>query len=686
MVAADAYTCQLGLLSDVMFGVNLTLDLASPSCPSPLHISQTDIALMLQKPIAAETDIAFPPLEYDVGGVVALRLPRPPLASLDWEDAGLAAPIDASKLQMWVGTHELYVPPQDRLILVTVPPGEGRGLRVTVEIAGLFNVTSDGLAPTDPVLQPDNSSIYVNYDRPVILAVEPPVVVFPDIWWPSVSLAERDAHALRTLRIVGTDLGVTQARMSALYIGEIPCTIVHVNASVTLCTNWNVTAAALRMGALELEETPLDIRMIWLGVETNYTGLLKGVPRPQALRVAPLQVQAGTKMLVYGKYFYTDTSCLECDASIAPILVMLGSDRRISRCDQVILLSDTGLTCITPEVDPANIGYPTVSVSIQNLLGVQSYSNNTVVFPERLGVQMPDSGLTQGAPSGSGTSFLSPLAPDLVVEVQGKGKATCWVDILRYTRQITSQSVGVGLGISDVPTLVGNTSMDIDLGAVASSLTLKFTPVGVKGASTVTAQVVARCKDSKGELSTSAELRIVRLPGMSAAWIATTVTPILGPQAPISLPSLSAVFQWYNATSNVTSHLSQTPECQALIVPASVSLPLGQTLSDASRLALSSAAATFTSISADGSRIAMNFSMSLFTAELGASLQLSAECLWAATGERTRMAAYALSVASIHVDWIVEGFVVILNQQLEQLPLTPVYTSGSIVPMQCSPF
>jgi len=581
--------------------------------------------------------IAAPVLSTGGGQVVVASLsqPVPSIGEVaDWASSLL--PVCgglASRLRCWVGATPCPSCTWVNTTAVTcaAPSGTAAFARLTVEVCGQFNATSDGAAPAAALTPAAGVASYVSYV---------PAALFSGL----TSLPRQTVRhtSLNTfhLPVIPTLWPLLDGNLlTSLHVAGVACPTVTGNATMLVCSGWSAIAASLPFPP----EGTLDVTLAadFRGQRVTLPSLLV-VAAPRLDFIDPPTSLPGGCISVYGSWL-TPPVLTPPTLSLGPLT-----------CTSVTRVSFIFFSCCLPSVVPVTTpGFPFLPAVIRNLRGV-SEENATVQVLTALSVAIASpSGartaatalpvLAAGAGGGSGFTRL-----DVQAAINGSSLVTCSLALVASACP-TAPSFSYDVPMRStplVPALSGASPTSVSL-LTQIAATVTFPSVALVARFGCNVTVGVDCTDDLRRAASTAPggQLMLTVPIVTARWSAGTpgqTTPLVLPPD-VGLPPVALTIDLSRAATNATASTLWT--CLATVVPSSIVPPTGFALAPLPQsLSTVTAAVTTTSVTVSTATFA---GLATSGAALGQLLALHAECVYTPTEERIRLAPLALAVPNV---------------------------------------
>jgi len=589
-----------------------------------------------QTPIATVTTSLI--LRHSGGDVVTAALARlPPTfgASASDEVLGRVCNGTASTLRCWVGTTPcsscIWASASPPRVSCTSPPGAALFARLTVEMCGLFNATSDGL-PASAAVNTTTRSLasYLTYN---------PTPAF-------AGMATAQPQAVRHVGSVNVSLPLTSTAanelmpwLTGVQVAGSACGWVQYHAATTtlLCGDWRSPGSGI-FGATDGLATvlvDLTLRQQRVTLETR----LPLLAAPVVQSVNPVRVMAGDCVTMLGSWLSTVTApVVSASASGLPCTVTSSAA--------------TSVTCCLPASIPSTLPtFPRLAVSVTTGAGTSQETVWITTLPQPstalVGWAAPFVGV---ASSRTATLPIAP-APAVTINAVGEDTVNCALTITVASCPTRPDAAnGWPLALATSPTLIGGVTAS---GAVSALFDASFTlsGFGVSSGAGCAVNASAQCVEGLGRVRTSPPSQAITfaVPDMHIAWGSSLPADAMTPAA--TLPAQVA-FITVGAPVLPTSTLSSSGlfTCTAALVAATAPAPLTQPLS---QTVVPGAVSVMT-----GSTTYMNTSTvsvlfaggSTGAAALGALHTLHAECTYLPTGQRMRLPPQSVPIAALSLN------------------------------------
>lgn len=461
VLGSSVLACSLRVLHEALVSGNADGDSGSNWHASfvfrggqrPVNVSAGGMRVQLQRPALAS--LTAPAVLARAGGeVFRCLLPHPIFTEADLRSAfGVAAagPLPpylrgsvangTAAFRVWIGDAQAIgcVLDGDRAIVCLSPPGRVAVARVTVELAQLLNITSDGVAADAPLpvgAAADARGEYVAYAPASIAAAVPSAVLLPPADAPAPSSLIPAVHVSTdqiylNITLLGDGLAAALAagQLTSVSIAGVPCPALEARIWIVAgigigngngigaagpmtdgiaCIGWNASAAAALSTAvrgLPSDATALiaDIELMWGGrIERVVGGPLTLYLRPVLTAISPRTVSAGVQLTLVGRDLCPAPAC----ASAADIAVLIGGQP----CADLRIIAQDVAACTAPDVPPATPGYPVLPVTVLNRVGGRHTTEAALTYPRSvLQLRVTGSFPTSFVPSD--TVLQVPLSP-----------------------------------------------------------------------------------------------------------------------------------------------------------------------------------------------------------------------------------------------------------------------------------
>jgi sugar lactone lactonase YvrE len=530
-----------------------------------------------------------------------------------------------------------------------VPPGTSTFARITLELCGAFNTTSDGLIPTG-LVQPGLLGIsrYISYN---------PSPYFTSSFAASAPVFLQKPSSNAT--IASTSLDLLGPMITGVFLAGSPCSSFTVVGNTTLlCMGWPYDATA---GApFGMSSVQLTVSLIFRGQIVVLTPLLPGIHAPQVTGISPSTVSAGTRIVVIGTFF----------------LVSIGTAPNITvgglLCTGMSGISDASIQCNVPSVIPDTTpGFPTLAV----VVSVSAGSSKELV---PLTISIPPSvTFSQASSSALSSTALFPiqLSPAPNLTVSGDASVTCVLSIAAATCPLPTFQFGAPY-IQTLPdtALLGTVSRTVSTAAGAANM--NYSLVGIRAAAGCQLNVSVQCTDASFRSFTTSTPMSIIVAMFGGYWSTSSTTVVTAPLRPI--PAMLGIFNTTVSSQSGWPSFSQLLSCVAVLAPsltmAAPDTPLSQYVGS-----LSTSSAIVTAVNA--SSAVFNFtSLTTNLCTLGNTYSIQGECTWLPTGERIRLPIVPVVTPNVTVGLSALGWSMLVDAYYN-ISMTAVISIGSASPI-----
>jgi len=502
--------------------------------------------------------------------------------------------------------------------------------RVTVEVCGLWNATSDGLNTTAPI-HTMNVGAYVTLDPRTVLAAAAAAQM------PQVATASGSNLSILLPPQLPSDQ--LAAVMSRMWLNGTACpALFWDNASLT-CVNWSLPLphAAYSPSQSGVFSVGIHVELRGTRVAVDGDGLRCTAP-PRVESVVPATASPGTCLSILGDWFVATTA--------VHVQVRVGS----LPCGNVTRVQYTSLSCCLPATIPSTAaGYPVLRVVVANERGASTNDVFVTVPVEPATVLIGDVSARAVLSSPAGSSAPPfPLAPALAARTTGLGIILCSPVIADHacpSPAASSHGVPIATDAFD-PSLTGVTSaVTPSLTAAAPSADVSFGAVGLRARMGCVVNVTVRCTDGLGRATTAPDVVTVVMLNVTAAWPLDAGAVVVAAAPTSLLPAVNASLMVVRSgTAAAATGAAVGLSCLAAVFTAAASTALTQPVAGAAN-ALASAACV---IAGDHATVACPPLQLPPASPLGGTLSRLVECAWSATGERVRLPPLQVHVPAVN--------------------------------------